>query len=87
MKSSGHGEKPHIAFVMLLCTFCFAPYTVVLHDTETSFPLFFSTNQSNGGFLKAQGRRSSSSLDKRPAHSIRHVALYFLFCSVHGSPT
>jgi hypothetical protein len=28
------GKKPHIAFVMLLCTFCFAPYTVVLHDTE-----------------------------------------------------
>lgn len=34
-----------------------------------SFPLFPVTNQSNGGFLKAQGRRSSSSLDKRPAHT------------------
>lgn len=34
------------------------------------FPLFFPvTNQSNGGFLKAQGRRSSSSLDERPAHA------------------
>lgn len=34
------------------------------------FSSFFSfTNQSNGGFLKAQGRRSSSSPDERPAHT------------------
>jgi hypothetical protein len=23
----------------------------------------------------------------KTSHCIRHVALYFLFCSVHGSPT
>lgn len=36
------------------------------------FSIFFSssiTNQRNGGFLMAQGRRSSSSLDERPAHT------------------